>query len=153
VEDLNDQLEKHRASIVEELVREYKKIVPVLTILESYVSSDESSSSGGNVVGSKSSSSAAAHQSGGSSEEYEYIDSMPWHLYSAKYLIAGLERLRQKQQPTAYFDKHLSKCTRLIEHVSQLTPFKDLDFIRIDYAPLIDAIQKQAAEWIRNYAR
>ena len=85
----------------------------------------------------------------------KYIDS--WHLYNTKYNlwnqkeIAGLERLRQKQQPTAYFDKHLSKYTRLIDEVSLLPTFKDIDFIRIDCTPLIDAIKRQASEWVRKY--
>jgi len=85
----------------------------------------------------------------------KYIDS--WHLYNTKYnlwnakKIASLERLRQKQPPVSYFDKQLSKYTRLIEEVRALPPYKDLAFIRIDCAPLISAIERQAAEWIRKY--
>ena len=284
VEDLNDLLEKHRASVVEELVREYKKIGPVLTILESYVSSDDgvgrSIKESGSAeelfeyyrfweykiftaltgmiavgmrdfqtillgappkkkFGSEStplplirvtaeisspptitvapniqdiyktlskllrnipeSAKMFVRWMDGQCKECEplmisddesftytfyddlsknpvvvplmlsvtqsmqkvihsvdrYIDS--WHLYNTKYnlwnqkKIAGLERLRQKQQPTAYFDRHLAKYSRLIEEVSQLPTFKDIDFIRIDCSPLIDAIRKQSGEWIKKY--
>lgn len=278
VEDLNDALEKHRQSVVEELVREYKKIGPVLTILETYVAADALAQTGSaeelyeyyqywerkifhaltlmiadgmtdfqrilagappkKKFGSEvtplplirvtaemtppaitvtpniqdiyktlskllrnipESAKNFVRWMDGQCKECEpvpisddesftytfyddlsknptvvplmlsvtqsmqkvihsvdkYIDS--WHLYNTKYnlwnqkKIAGLERLRQKHQPTAYFDRHLAKYTRLIEEVSQLPTYKDIEFIRIDCTPLIDAIKKQSLEWIRKY--
>ncbi len=54
----------------------------------------------------------------------KHIDS--WHTYNTKYnlwnpkKIAGLERLRQKQKTTSYFDHKLDKFTQLANTVAAL---------------------------------
>lgn len=85
----------------------------------------------------------------------KYVDS--WNSYNTQYhlwnpkKLAGLERLRQKHPDTAYFDKQLQKFTQLSNSVQNLPREKDIEFIRIECAPLIKAIRKQAEDWISRY--
>ena len=67
--------------------------------------------------------------------------------------IAALERFRAKSNvPTAYFDRQLDKYSQLALNMDKVPLHKDIDFIRIDCAPLIEAIKRQAREWVSKYA-
>jgi dynein axonemal heavy chain len=85
-----------------------------------------------------------------------YVDSWKrydrnYHLWNQKRL-AALERLRQRQEDTAFYDTQLSMYAELASNVEQLPSEKDVAFVRISCFPLIVAIKKQAEVWSSRYA-
>lgn len=84
-----------------------------------------------------------------------YVDS--WNAYNTQYLLwnpkklASLERLKQKKNDIAYFDRHLSRYTQLRKSVMSSDKEKDIEFIQLNSYPLVLTICKQSEVWVNRY--
>lgn len=80
-----------------------------------------------------------------------------WNKYNTEFQLwnpkklAKLERLRQKPNPTSYFDKHLERYSQLSKDIRLKPAFTDIDFIRVDVSQLISAIRERAEDWVVRY--
>ena len=63
----------------------------------------------------------------------------------------ALEKLHEKNPKFVYFDTRLASYSKLRDVVRGQPPQKDIDFVRIDSAPVIAAIDERATTWVRDY--